>query len=202
VSGTTEQRFTRLAPDERRAEVLEAAQRVLVRDGFAAASAAAVAREAGVTRSLVHHYFGSTRELFLAVLGELAERMPAAIRTDLAGEPIERVVEINSKALLDAVERDREVWARLIGDAGTDPDVEAVLDRARDEAVRKMLVNQSVAVPDSEELRLVLRVYLGAAEAAIAEWTRHGRATRRQTEIVMQETLLSMLRDVLPRLSR
>jgi AcrR family transcriptional regulator len=181
--------------------VLEAAQRVLVRDGFAAASAAAVAREAGVTRSLVHHYFGSTRELFLAVLAELAERIPAAIRTDLAGEPIERVVEINSNALLDAVERDREVWAHLMGHEGTDPEVQEVLDRARDEAVRKMLVNQSVAVPDSDELRLVLRVFLGAAEAAIAEWTRHGRATREQTEIMLHRTLLAMLSEVLPRLA-
>jgi AcrR family transcriptional regulator len=201
MSGTAEQRFTRLAADERRAEVLEAAQRVLVRDGFAGASAAAVAREAGVTRSLVHHYFGSTRELLLAVLAELAQRIPAAIRTDLADEPLERVVEINSKALLDAVERDRDVWARLIGAAGTDADVQAVLDGARDEAVRKMLVNQSVAVPDSDELRLVLRVYLGAAEAAIAEWTRHGRATRLQAEIILQRTLLAMLAEVLPRLT-
>ncbi len=195
-----EHRFTRLAPEDRRAQVLDAARRVFVRDGFEAASTAAVAQEAGVTRGLVHHYFGSRRELFLALLEELAQRLPAAIRTDLRGEPLERMIEVNSKALLDAVERDRDAWTRLLGTAGSDPDVQAILDRARDEAIARMLVNQTTVVADSDELRLVLRVYLGAAEAALAEWALWGRATRAQTETIVQRTLLAMLGDVLPRL--
>src|SRR5829696_8966094 len=117
-----EHRATRLAPDERRAQVLDAARRVLIRDGFVEASTAAVAREAGVTRPLVNHYFGSRRDLFLAVVAELAERLPAAIRTDLEGLPFEQVIEANSKALLDAVERDRDAWVALLSSAGADPE--------------------------------------------------------------------------------
>jgi AcrR family transcriptional regulator len=193
-----QQQGTRLPPDERRAQVLEAARHVFARDGFAAASTAAVARDAGVTRGLVHHYFGSRRELFLGVLAELAQRLPAAIRTDLEGVPLEEVVRINSTALLDAVERDRDAWVALLGAAGSDPDVEQILDRARDLAIDKMLLNQGAAVGESDELRLVLRVYLGAAEAALAEWTTHERATRAQAEVIMQRTLLAMVTEVLP----
>lgn len=174
---------------------------MFARDGFADASTAAVAREAGVTRGLVHHYFGSRRELFLGVLAELAERLPAAIRTDLEGRPLEEVVEINSKALLDAVERDRDAWVTLLGAAGSDPEVQRILDRARDKAIDKMLVNQGAAVGDSEELRLILRVFLGAAEATLAEWTVHGRATREQAEVIVPGTLLAMVTEVLPRLT-
>jgi AcrR family transcriptional regulator len=195
-----QQQPTRLPPDERRAQVLEAARVVFARDGFAGGSAAAVAREAGVTRGLVHHYFGSRRELFLGVLEELAERLPAAIRTDLEGLPLEEVVRINGHALLDAVERDRDAWVALLGAAGSDPDVERILDRARDRAIDKMLVNHRAAVGDSEELRLVLRVYLGAAEATLAEWAVHGRATRAQAEVIVPRTLLAMVTEVLPRL--
>jgi AcrR family transcriptional regulator len=190
--------YTRLAPVERRAQVLDAARRVFVRDGFAEASTAAVAREAGVTRGLVHHYFGSRRELFLAVLAELAERLPAAIRTDLDGLSLEETVEANSNALLDAVERDRDAWLALLAAAGPDPEVEAILGRARDQAVDRMLVNQAAATPPSDELRLVLRVFLGAAEAALAEWALHGRATRAQTQAIVKGTLLAMVREVLP----
>src|SRR5438045_468208 len=118
--------YRRLTPAERRAQVLEAARRVFVRDGFAEASTAAVAREAGVTRGLVHHYFGSRRALFLAVLADLAERLPAAIRTDLEGLSVEEVVAINSNALLDAVERDRDAWLALLAATGPDPEVEAI----------------------------------------------------------------------------
>jgi AcrR family transcriptional regulator len=195
-----QQRSTRLPPDERRAQVLDAARVVFARDGFAGASAAAVAREAGVTRGLVHHYFGSRRELFLGVLEELAERLPAAIRTDLDGLPLEEVIRINGNALLDAVERDRDAWVALLGAAGADPDVERILDRARDRTIDKMLVNQGAAVGDSKELRLMLRVFLGAAEATLVEWTMRGRATRAQAEVLMQRTLLAMVTEVLPRL--
>jgi AcrR family transcriptional regulator len=195
-----QQPATRLPPDERRAQVLDAARVVFARDGLAGASAAAVAREAGVARTLVHHYFGSRRELFLGVLEELAERLPAAIRTDLEGVPLEEVVRINSTALLDAVERDRDAWVALLGATGSDPDVERILDGARDRTIDKMLVNQGAAVGDSEELRLLLRVYLGAAETALAEWAVHARATRGQTEVLMQRTLLAMVAEVLPRL--
>jgi AcrR family transcriptional regulator len=191
---------TRLAPDERRAQVLETARIVFARDGFAGASTAAVAREAGVTRGLVHHYFGSRRDLFLGVLSELAEQLPAAIRTDLAGLPLEEVVRINSTALLDAVERNRDAWVTLLAAAGSDPEVERILDGARDQTIDKMLLNQGAAVGESEELRLVLRVYLGAAEAALAEWTVHERATRAQAEVIIQRTLLAMVDGVLPEL--
>jgi AcrR family transcriptional regulator len=105
------------------------------------------------SRYLVHHYFGSRRDLFLGLLSELAEQLPAAIRTDLEGLALEEVVRINSTALLDAVERDRDTWVALLGAAGSDPDVEQILDRARDQAIDRMLVNQAAAVGDSEELR-------------------------------------------------
>lgn len=181
--------------------MLEAARTVFARDGFAGASAAAVAREAGVTRGLVHHYFASRRKLFLGVLEELAARLPAAIRTDLAGLPLDEVVRTNAASLLDAVERDRDAWVALLAAAGSDPDIEEILDRARDRAIDKMLVNQRAALGDVPELRLVLRVYLGAAEAALAEWTVHGRATRAQAEVMVRETLLAMIAEVLPRLT-
>ena len=64
-----------------------------------------------------------------------------------------------------------------------------------------MLVNQGAAVGDSEELRLILRVFLGAAEATLAEWTVHGRATREQAEVIVPGTLLAMVTEVLPRLT-
>ncbi len=44
--------------------IFDAAKRVFGEQGFAAASVAAIGREAGVTKGLVHHYFGSKRELW------------------------------------------------------------------------------------------------------------------------------------------
>lgn len=46
------------------AAILDAAQRVFVEKGFAKASVSEIAREAGVTKSLIHHHFGSKEKLW------------------------------------------------------------------------------------------------------------------------------------------
>jgi TetR/AcrR family transcriptional regulator len=60
--------------DRTRAAILQAAQELFVEHGFAATSMATVAKQAGVTKSLIHHHFGSKRELWNAV--------KAAVMTD------------------------------------------------------------------------------------------------------------------------
>lgn len=56
------------APDTR-AEILEAARELFAAQGFDRTSLRAVAGRAGVDPALVHHYFGSKDELWVAALG-------------------------------------------------------------------------------------------------------------------------------------
>ncbi len=56
--------------EERRSEVVEAAFRLLARDGVEAFSMRAVAKEAGCTIGLINHWFSSKDELVDAALGE------------------------------------------------------------------------------------------------------------------------------------
>jgi TetR/AcrR family transcriptional regulator len=53
--------------DRTRNSILKAAQELFVQHGFAATSMATVAKQAGVTKSLIHHHFGSKRELWETV---------------------------------------------------------------------------------------------------------------------------------------
>ena len=55
------------SPDTR-AEVLAAAQKAFGQKGFSGATIRAIAADAGVDPALVHHYFGSKDDLFLASL--------------------------------------------------------------------------------------------------------------------------------------
>lgn len=59
--------------DRTRASILRAAEALFVEHGFAATSMATVAKLAGVTKSLIHHHFGSKRELWEAVKGVVME---------------------------------------------------------------------------------------------------------------------------------
>jgi TetR/AcrR family transcriptional regulator len=54
-------------PDATRLAILDAAEAIFVEKGFAAASMSDVARRAAVTKSLIHHHFGSKEELWVEV---------------------------------------------------------------------------------------------------------------------------------------
>jgi AcrR family transcriptional regulator len=60
--------------------LLDAAERMLVSDGYARITTRRVAAEAGVNHGLVHYYFGSMEELLLQVLERFTARLVARQR--------------------------------------------------------------------------------------------------------------------------
>ncbi|MQY25304.1 TetR/AcrR family transcriptional regulator [Nocardia aurantia] len=68
-----------------RRELLDATARIMIADGYAAASARRVAAEAGVKPALVHYYFPTMDDLFVAVLREGTEGHFGSHRRALAG---------------------------------------------------------------------------------------------------------------------
>jgi AcrR family transcriptional regulator len=53
---------------ETRSTILDTVERIMLRDGYAAVSSRRIAKEAGVTPALVHYYFGTLDDLFIAAL--------------------------------------------------------------------------------------------------------------------------------------
>lgn len=72
-------------PDTRQ-EILESARQVFAANGFARASIRRIAAAAGVDPALVHHYFGSKDELFLATV-EVPVNPRAVLEQVAAGGP-------------------------------------------------------------------------------------------------------------------
>ena len=54
---------------------LDAAERLLITEGYAGVSVRRLAEEAGANHGLVHYYFGSMEELFLRVLERFTDRL-------------------------------------------------------------------------------------------------------------------------------
>lgn len=194
MSGTR----TRLPPGVRREQILAAARDVFVANDYANASMEAVARRAGVTTGLVNHYFGTKRELYLAVVEDLAASLPEMVDTNLPDLPIEELVARNMKRFLDAFEDNQEILSMLLGSEGglgRDPEVARIMGRARDGIVARMAYNHAGEDP-SPELLLALRVFQGAADAAATEWLRRGRASRDEVERLLTRTLLAMVGEL------
>src|SRR5690606_33424180 len=68
TGGETVRKRTRLESDERRRQILDAARALLATRPYNEVSMADLAEAAGVARGLLHHYFGSKRDLYLAIV--------------------------------------------------------------------------------------------------------------------------------------
>ncbi|MFY4722818.1 TetR/AcrR family transcriptional regulator [Streptomyces sp. LaBMicrA B280] len=96
----------------RERQVLAAATEEFGRHGYEATTVAAVAARVGVTKPLVHQYFGGKQDLYLACLAPVGDRLLGAIRAAMAdhdsgapGTPL-RVL----RALFTALDGEREAW--------------------------------------------------------------------------------------------
>ena len=81
------------AAQERIQHIIEAAGKVMAREGYANTSMKDIAREAGIAQGLIHYYFGSKEDLVLAVLrqacGEMLEETRLAFH-ESQGSPMLR----------------------------------------------------------------------------------------------------------------
>ena len=71
----------RLKPDERRADLLEAAKRVLASGGWDALSMVSVADESGVTKRVVYNHFANPQEIIEALIASPLAEITAQART-------------------------------------------------------------------------------------------------------------------------
>lgn len=192
---------TRLSPTERRAQILACA-RTLFRDRtYAAVSTEQIAREAGVARGLLNHYFGTKRELYLEVVRELVHLPPPPLRSRAEGQSLEEVATESVDLWLRAAWKNRRTWLAAVGAQGfgRDPELEAILDEAREVTVDRVVAVLDAQQRDIPELRALLRAYIGLAESATREWLERGSLSREQLRVVLTDSLAALARDTLPR---
>lgn len=204
---TARPRWHRLDTDERRGQILAAARRQFSQRPYSSVSTADIAEAAGVTRGLVHHYFGGKRDLYLSVLRELVRlpNLPIAEGEDVEGRGggtrVRRVWEASVDGWLELIERNAEMWFVAIGagENGRDSELQAILDEARELTATRVLealgLDQAGQPP---ELRALVRGYGGMAEEISREWLVRGRLTREQARVLLTGSLPLMIEELMP----
>jgi AcrR family transcriptional regulator len=117
---------SRLRPDERRAQILAAARRVLVADPHRELTVELVAAEAGVSPALLFHYFGSKKKFQYAVIEEAAAEVMLRTAPDPSLPPDEQLrsgIRAFVRAVLEAPQLYR---ATLLMSAAGDPEIRAL----------------------------------------------------------------------------
>ena len=121
------------SPD-RPAVILEAACRVVVREGAHGLRMARVAEEAGVSKALVHYYFSTRQELLRNAFAFSEERWIAAVNADTADvatgvEKVERVLLVSVDTKPPFGEQ-RALWNEVWSSLRADDELRPVVERS------------------------------------------------------------------------
>ena len=125
--GTTT-KYSRLAPGRRREQMLDAANALFAERGYDEVSVEDIASSAGVTRGLVHHYFGGRKQVYIALLERLGSMREQQLPPPVGRSARARVADSVSR-WLDWTEQNRTIWLATLGRGEdiADPDVRAVV---------------------------------------------------------------------------
>lgn len=193
---STTSRGRRLEADARREQLLECAIRLFGERPYAEVSTTDIAAAAGIARGLLHHYFGTKRDLYLEVVRRLVA-VPDVDGLLLTGSLRTRI-DTGVGWFLDAVAPHGRTFLAVTGwgGLGDDPEIDAILGEADDLAARRVL--QVVGLDGADDRhRAVVRAYGGLAKAAVREWQR-GKLTRADVQLLLSRSLYTIVRDVLP----
>jgi len=108
--------------DAARDQILKAAAQLFAKKGFQAATLRAVARAAGVSQPLIHHHFGSKRDLWQAVKARVVESYGDAQAAQFAmSEASPQFLDDGLRAILRWYQENPQavrlgLWAQIQGD--------------------------------------------------------------------------------------
>ncbi len=190
----SEPAYTRLDVEERRRRLLELGTDLFARHDYDALSMAAIAREAGISKALLYHYFPSKQAYFVATLEQKAEELAGRIAPDPDLAPAEQLA-TSLDAFLGWVEENGDAYAKLVRGAGAVPEVREVMEEVR--AATAALIMAGLPGPETPARRAAVRAWLWFMDGAILDWLEHRDLTREQLGTLVLRALEGALGEPL-----
>lgn len=175
---------SRLTVDARRAQLLDLGLTLFSTRAYDDVSIDEIAREAGISKGLLYHYFGGKKAFYVAVVALAAGHLLQAVAPSVALPRPERA-RVGLGAYFDFVEARAPAFSALMrGGLGVDPEVGGIIDRTR-QAIVAMILDGAGLTEPGPVFRAAARAWVGAVEAASLDWLEH--------RDVPREELISLL---------
>lgn len=169
----TKRKEPRDAAGSTRAAILDAAEAILREDGYAAVTSRAIAEKAELKSRLVHYYFGSMDDLFIAVMRRIEDRYFSVYLHKLAAGDSAREMWGSILSNFDSGVM-QELAALALHRKEIQAEVARVLDRARqmdialmEKAIKEFGIKAEGMTPTVLALLMAGVIRVLTAEAAI-----------------------------------
>jgi AcrR family transcriptional regulator len=159
-------RRAKIRPDEPgREKVLAAGLELFGERGYHATSIADVGRRAGISKSVLYHYFGSKAGLYEVLAESEARALLAAVAEAVPSDPDAPRLRQGVRAYLSFLAERPAAWRLLVRDPPADPELIAVHERLtaeREEALGRLLASpakRSRAQPQVSLVATTIRAF-------------------------------------------
>jgi AcrR family transcriptional regulator len=186
---------TRLTPDQRRTQLLDLGVSLLATRSLDELTIDLLAEEAGISRGLLYHYFGTKHDFHETLVRRAIDDLVQQTAPPAGGDSLGRL--LGSVAVyVDYVVANYEGYASIVKAAqGGNETLRRLYDGARAALTDRIFTAdaQGEVVPDTPAARLMVRGWAALAEELVLTWAREPAG-------VSREELIRVITGALPEL--
>ena len=177
---------TRLAPTQRREQLLDLGVQLLAVRRLEDLSIDVLAEEAGISRGLLYHYFSGKRGFHLAVLRRMADEVIALTAPSGEGDLATQLAG-SLAAFVDFVSTNHEAYAAFVGAAQAgDRDYHRIYEEARAALTGRIFESadesslREVGLVETPAVRLMVRGWSALVHEVVLAWLDDPRGVSRE----------------------
>jgi AcrR family transcriptional regulator len=163
--------YRRLDVDERRRQLLEKGAELFTSHRYEELSMSKIAKEVGISKALLYHYFPSKQAYFEETLSAWAEQLQVRTEPDPDLPPVEQL-QASLEAFLGLVEENATAYRNLIQSAGAVPEIRDLIEEVRRKTAQRILDG---LYPDGAppKARTAVSGWLWFMDGACLNWLEH-----------------------------
>ena len=150
--------------EEKREQILDAFEHVILRDGFAKASQRRIAQEAGMNQPMILHYFSSSEELLDSLLDRVIHRYKSAFDKFLASQNnvgLEEMISFMCSKDFHQISQQNEVFFALIGQVGHKEEVFSKMTMVYQQFLLEITTHLEAAqVPNADKVSYMVMCFV------------------------------------------
>lgn len=161
-----------MSVDDRRNLLLEEGRRLFTTHAYDELSMATIAREAGISKALLYHYFPSKQAYFIATLRDAANDLADRVRPD-DGAPLRAQLESALDAWLSWVDENAETYGKLMRAAHGAAEVRDIVEGLRDAAAALIASRLLDGAASDPPVRAATNGWLWSIDGVCQDWVRY-----------------------------
>jgi len=168
----SEPSYRRLQVDERRRQLLERGAELFTSHPYEELSMSRIAREVGISKALLYHYFPSKQAYFEETLNTWAEQLRERTETDPDLPPFEQLTS-SLDAFLSLVEENATAYRNLMDSATGVPEIRKLIEEVRRKTAQRILAGLYPGEEPPPKARTAVSGWLWFMDGACLNWIEH-----------------------------